>query len=123
MAKKTPKAAEAKAEEKAKKPKRITEDALKAEYDHRTYDANGLLEPKNAPIVEGSLRYEDGGKWDGKQTVERTCAFSGRVFRLATSDLFQKFVDDEAIKEIRKLRAKAKRAAKKDAKVELAEAA
>ena len=102
---------------KAKAPKRIVEEALMAEYDHRTYDAKGLLEPKTAPIVPGSLKYETKGTYTGKQTVERTCAFSGRVFRLATSDLFQKFVDDEAIKAIRTLRAKAKRAAARAAKL------
>ena len=98
---------------KAKAPKRIDESALMAEYDHRTYDAKGLLEPKTAPIVAGSLKYETKGKYAGKQTVERTCAFSGQVFRLATSDLHQKFVTDESIKAIRTLRAKAKRAEKR----------
>lgn len=105
--------AKAKAEKKAKAPKRINEEALMAEYDNRTYDANGLLDPKTAPIVAGSLKYETEGKYTGKQTIERTCAFSGRVFRLATSDLFQKFVDDESIKAIRTLRAKVKRAEKR----------
>ena len=103
----------AKTEAKAKQPKRESEAALMAEYDHRVYDANGAITPNTAPIVEGSLRYETEGRYKGKQTVERICAFSGRTFRLATSDLFQKYVDDEAIKEIRKLRAKTKRAAKR----------
>lgn len=106
----TKKEAKAKAEP---KPKRENEADLTAKHNDVLYDAKGAISPNNAPLVKGSLRYETEGLYAGKQTVERKCAFSGRVFRLATSDLFQKFVDDEAIKEIRRMRAKAKRAAKR----------
>ena len=121
----TPKTAEAKAEKQAKpkQPKRDTEAGLMAEYDHRVYDAKGAIDPNTAPIVKGSLRYETEGKYANKQTVERVCALSGRTFRLATSDLHQKFVDAQAIKEIRKMRAKAKRAAKTAEKSEEAKKA
>jgi len=74
-----------------RKPKRYTESALLDKYPY---------------IVARTLRFEEEGKWKGKQTVEIRCQEPGCKARrrVATSDLFQVRMCEEHVLSNRRAR-------------------
>jgi hypothetical protein len=100
------KPAKVKAAKTEKKPRAKKPEASGIERDAST--EQGLIAKYGERIVEGSVRFETDGKYEGKRTVEIRCYqllvaeedgsgydwgddFNGETRRIATSDLFQVF--------------------------------